>query len=178
MRSPRARVLCIVLTALTTAVTVAAPVPQLDMPVVVQGPELRGDLSDDVWQQATRVTDFVLMDSGDAPEAATEAFVLCDAESLYVGFICHEPRIEELVTETSGHDGPVGTDDCVGLVIDPPNGETWVYHALVNTIGVYWDAMYTPAGVNSKGLAGITAHRHPPQRRHSRRSALRRRPAL
>ncbi len=133
---------------------------ELTVPVVERGPELGGDLSDPVWRQAARVADFVLMDTGERPEAATEALVLCDAEALYVGFTCEEPETDRLVTETSGHDGPVRTDDCVGLVLDPPNGDTWVYHALVNSRGVYWDALYAPAGLEAAGLSGITARGH------------------
>ncbi len=118
---------------------------EFTVPLVATGPELTGDLSDPVWQQAARLTDFVALDEGASPEARTEVYVLADAEALYVAFLCHEPNMDQLVSETSGHGGPVPGDDCVHVVIDPARGGVWAWHWAANSIGAVWNALETPS---------------------------------
>lgn len=125
--APRLRslmLLACVLPFVTAAARALCAPGEISAVVLPQGPTLTGDLSGAVWQKAAKVADFVGADGLVSPEAPTEAYLLCDAEYLYAAFVCHEPRVEQLVTETSGRDGPVWTDDCVELVVDVANGKT------------------------------------------------------
>lgn len=126
---------------------------EITVPTVASGPALKGDLSDPAWQQAAAFEAFVTIDEGEASEARTEAYVVGDPEALYVAFVCHEPSGQPPRTETSGHDGPVSSDDCVQVVIDPTRGRTWVWHWVINAIGVIWDAVETPARIDNRWSA-------------------------
>jgi hypothetical protein len=134
----------LVVTSLLLAAAAHAQPREFTVPILPQGPALKGDLSDPLWQQAARLTDFATVDEGAPAQTPTEAYVLADAQALYIAFVCHEPNMDQRVTETSGHDGPVLTDDCVEVVLDPPNGQTWAWHWAINSIGVIWDALERP----------------------------------
>jgi len=121
--------------------------PQFTMPVVAQGPALRGDLSDPLWQMGARLADFV-RDDGSNPAVTTEAYTLCDASHLYVAFVCHEPKIRDMTVSEAERDGPLWHEDCVELFLDPTRGKTWAYHWIVNTKGVIWDGLHAPAGLD------------------------------
>ncbi len=121
------------------------------MPVVARGPAVIGDLSDPLWEQAVHLQDFVLSDGsgeGRKPEVITEAYAICDAEFIYVGFICHEPRIDEITVSQAGRDGPLWREDCVELYLDPTRGRSWAYHWIVSSTGVIWDGLHAPAGLD------------------------------
>jgi len=146
------------LTPVVVALTVCfADARQFTMPVVPAGPELHGDLSSPVWQQAVKLGDFVATDEVSKPQAPTEVLAICDAEHLYVAFICHEPLMGQLVTETSGHDGPVVTDDCVELALDVTNGKVQVYNWIANSRGIIWDALHCPTGGGWRWDSAATA---------------------
>ena len=135
--------------------------PQGPPPVTVPGvdtpPALDGDVSDVAWQQAAAVDDFSAINALDGEPAPTQVRICHDAENLYVAFICTEPTPAAMVTETSGTDGPVYTDDCVELTLDPTNGKTMIYHWAVNARGVIWDAAQGPTGTDAGWNAGATA---------------------
>ncbi|MGD9496403.1 MAG: beta-galactosidase trimerization domain-containing protein [Armatimonadota bacterium] len=148
---------------LAAAIALASPgswaqsARRITVPMLERGPELRGDLSDPAWSQAAVADGFVQIDTGARPGTATRALLLADAEYLYVGFDCEEPLTGQMVLETSGTDGPVAGDDCVGVVIDPPNGDTWAYEVLANSGGVTADALHAPAGTDRAWNSGTRA---------------------
>lgn len=121
------------------------------MSVLADGPALHGDLSDPLWKLGVHLPAFVLSDGsagGSEPAVKTEAYVLCDAEFIYVGFICHEPRIGDITISEAGRDGPLWREDCVELYLDPTRGRSWAYHWIVNSKGVIWDGLHAPAGLD------------------------------
>jgi len=127
------------------------------MPVVDEGPALQGDLSSPVWQQAMQLQDFVAANHIATLPVPTEVFTICDSEFLYAGFVCHEPQIGQLRTFTSGHDGPVWTDDCVEVTLDVANGKVWLYHWIVNSHGLIWDGLHFPTGLDASFNAAAVA---------------------
>ncbi len=129
--------------------------PSVDVPLLPAGPKLVGDLSDPLWQQAVRVGGFVDIDTGAPERVPTEACLLATTESLYVGFVCHEPAMDKLVTETSGHEGPVRNDDCAVIILDPPNGRTWCIEVAINSAGVHADVKHTPLGRDTGYSSGV-----------------------
>ncbi len=142
---------------LCTAPLHAADTKRLVVPCLATGPALRGDLSDGAWKGAATTGRMGNADGVSPVAAATEAFVLAGPDSLYVGFACDEPHVAKLVTETSGRDGPVYTDDCVEIILDPPRGKTWCYHFAVNVAGVIWDELHLPSGKRQGYSATATA---------------------
>ncbi len=122
---------------------------QLAVVTVPRGPALTGDLSDPLWQQAAKAPAFVAADGISAPQAATEGYLLADAEALCVGFVCHEPKIGELVANVTERDGTVWGDDCIEFLLDPSNSDAWMLHFIVNSKGTIWDGLHTPAGTDA-----------------------------
>ena len=139
----------------------ASGAPQGPPPITVPGidtpPALDGDVSDAAWQQAAAVGGFSAINALDGEPAPTQVRICHDAENLYAAFICAEPTPAAMVTETSGTDGPVYTDDCVELTLDPANGKTMIYHWAVNARGVIWDAAQGPTGTDAAWNAGAVA---------------------
>ncbi|MHB8996445.1 MAG: sugar-binding protein [Armatimonadota bacterium] len=154
MRTP----LLVVLLSISLATcTVASAERQITVPFVPQGPALRGDLSDPLWQQAAKPSDFVAADGISKPAAATEAFILADAQALYVGFVCHEPNITQIAGFANDRDGQVWSDDCVEFTLDPARGRYAMYHFIVNSKGTMWDGINTPGRTDASYASGATA---------------------
>ena len=147
-------------TALAIALLLAAGVTacrgasyQITAVTVPQGPALTGDLADPLWQKAARAPAFVAADGLSKPQAATEAYLLADSQYLTIAFVCHEPKTNQLVANAAERDGSVWTDDCIEFLLDPGNGDTWMYHWIVNSKGTIWDGMNGPAGVDQEYLS-------------------------
>ena len=119
---------------------------RFNLVTVPKGPRLTGDLGDPLWRRAARLDGFVTRNGLPSKDAPTEAFLLSDKGHLYVGFVCHEPRIKELIATCGAPDGPVWSDDCVELLLNPANGDAAMYHWIVNARGVIWDGFHGPAG--------------------------------
>lgn len=134
--------------ALAAGVSLAAS-PPLTAVSISRGPALTGDLSDPLWEKAAPTTAFVAADGISAPQAATDGYLLADADALYVGFICHEPKMGELVANVTERDGTVWGDDCVEFLLDPSHAGTWMYHFIVNSKGAIWDGLHSPAGTDA-----------------------------
>ena len=130
---------------LSSALATASP-REIVIPVVDSGPALDGNMGDPLWKRAAVADGFVLGDDTSEPEAATTAFAMCDADNLYVAFECEEPGSDDLVAEAAGHDSTVWQDDCVELLLDPPNGAAWMYHWIVNSKGAIWDGIHASVG--------------------------------
>ena len=130
--------------ALSAAHALAAPM--IEAPVVDTAPALEADLSSPAWSRAATARDFVALGSGSEPTAETEAHVLCTSDALYVAFVCHEPQMDQLLSEMSGRDAHVWGDDAVELLV-APSGGIWMYHLIVNPDGVLWDGLHGEANM-------------------------------
>lgn len=131
--------------------------PPIIVPTIDTPPQLDGHLSDAAWERAATVGGFSAINALDTEPAPTQVRICHDAENLYLAFICAEPTPSTMVTETSGTDGPVYSDDCVELTLDPANGKTMIYHWAVNSRGVIWDAEQGPTGTDAGWNGGATA---------------------
>ena len=123
----------------------------------LRAPRLAGDLSDPAWGQALRLGGFVTRNGTPSERGATEVFVLCGRDCLYVGFVCHEPRVADLVANCTVAGGPVWTDDCVELHLDPANAATAMCKWIINSRGVVWDGLTGPSGLDEGYNSGATA---------------------
>lgn len=150
---PAMAITTIILVTLAPGVCLGATY-QLTAVNVPQGPALAGDLSDPLWQKAAHVPAFVAADGLSKPQAATEAYLLADREYLYVSWVCHEPKTNQLVANATERDSSVWSDDCIEFLLDPSNGDTWMYHFIVNSKGTMWDGLHGPAG----GDEGYNSH--------------------
>jgi hypothetical protein len=100
-----------------------------------------GTLDDAAWHQAPEAGDFLLVSTENKrPQAPTFVKVLTDGKAIYLGFRCVEPRIEKVGVTQTNRDTSVWTDDSLEVVIDPNNGRTKLYHLIINSAGVQYDA--------------------------------------
>lgn len=153
---PLIRALMIVLLTVPANCATAA---RIDLPISEQGPKLQGDLSDPLWAEAPLLDDFVALNSFEPAQVPTEARVIVTREYLYIGFVCHEPHMDALVTAINEHDDAVWTDDCVEVMVDPANGKARSYHWAINSRGTVWDGMHTTGGGTMIGFDSTAAVR-------------------
>lgn len=107
------------------------------VPVVASGPSLNGDLSDPVWKQGLKIDGFT--QGGERPLDPVEAFVLASNTDLYIGFVCHEQRMERLRAEHTSRDSDVWMDDSVEIFLNPDTLGDAVYQIVVNSAGAVAD---------------------------------------
>lgn len=86
-----------------------------------------------------------------SPTKSTAAKVELKNHDLIIDFRCQEPDPSKIKSMTTIHDGDVWNDDCVELIIadsDKPNAN--IFHYIVNSQGVCYDAKNNNVGWNPK----------------------------
>ncbi len=141
---------------LTAAIRTAAP------------PTIDGRVDDACWQEAAVAKDFVLFGGKGYAVEKTEARVLWDATSLYIGMICFDSQPAQLKKAATERDGLVCADDCIEIFLAPPQNSVLArfpvarryFHLAVNAAGVCWDEIGTeaPDVWNAKWTARTTVH--------------------
>lgn len=119
------------------------------VPVAAEGPALKGDLSDPLWKQGLKITRFT--QGGELPRDPTDAFILASNTDLYVGFVCHEQRMERLRTEHTARDSEVWMDDSVEIFVNPDLLGDAVYQIVVNPDGAVADSRGTGGRPGDRG---------------------------
>lgn len=94
-------------------------IPVVSIPRLAAAPVVDGVITDGEWSAAAVLDGFTRLDAGTAPVERTRAWLMYDAGRLYVAVRCWmqsgaRPRAEVV---TAG--GPVFSDDCVELFLDP-----------------------------------------------------------
>jgi hypothetical protein len=132
---------------------------------VEEGPRVDGKLNDPAWQSAPVIDAFRMVEPrpGEAPSERTEARIVYDAHSLYIGVYCHESEPGRIAANSMAHDAAGGggsmygyghhgpsfsSDDLVKVLLDPFQDKRNAYIFSVN-----------PRGARSEGLvyAGSTS---------------------
>ncbi len=106
---------------------------------ITKPPVIDGKLNDAAWSKAREISGFTLVNSDEKPAAPTYVKVLTDGQSLYVGFRCIEPNMDQLSAKQTERDSQVWTDDSVEVIIDPTNDRQGLLHLVVNATGVRYD---------------------------------------
>ena len=148
-----AAVLVCFVSAMLQAAQVLPDIPSVKPTKIASRPKIDGDLSDECWRTATRVSGFTRFQKithlgsrggsgrAAAPSAQTDAWIAYDEAGLYVAFRCEEPKPDALVANAEKRDGPVSRDDCVEVFLAPGTSGSWYYHFIVNSKGVYQDQL-------------------------------------
>jgi hypothetical protein len=92
---------------------------------VSQAPVIDGDLSDPGWANAALIDAFRQRDPvpGGTPTERTEARIMFDENTLYIGIYAFDSEPDQLVVRTMQRDGQIYTGDNVFVTLDP--GPTW-----------------------------------------------------
>ncbi|MDD2706612.1 MAG: sugar-binding protein [Verrucomicrobiae bacterium] len=116
-------------------------IPVLQMVKTGEPPVVDGKLDDSCWKNAAVINRFVCVNGTSLPTQQTEAFLLYDDRNLYVGMVCHDSKIGELVLPAKDvRDGDLFHKDCVEIFIDPRHDHHSYFQFAVNPKGVQWDA--------------------------------------
>ena len=127
----------------------------------VMPPRIDGRLDDPVWQEATRITEFVQQTPLDGAPATeqTEIFAAYDSENLYFGIYAHYSDIELIRANRSDRDQTF-SDDTVAFYFDPFIDQQRAYIFSVNGYGVQADALLESSSqqsmATSSGGGGAT----------------------
>ena len=100
-----------------------------------------GNLSEKDWERSDKARDFfrVQPDRGVLAELSTEAMVLYDDATLYVGFRCFEPDMTRLRETLTRRDAEIWKDDGVEVILDTYDDDRNGYVFAVNTLGTQMD---------------------------------------
>ena len=109
-------------------------------------PVIDGVLTDRCWEAGKPVRDFRSLGSKNAAPFSTEARVLYDDGSLYIGIKCDEPDVKKIKTAKREHEGQIFSDDSVEVMLDPGFSKTNYIQLAVNASGTKFDCSRLKAG--------------------------------
>ncbi|HSA96330.1 MAG TPA: carbohydrate binding family 9 domain-containing protein, partial [Acidobacteriota bacterium] len=139
---------------------------------VDRGPRVDGRLDDPVWQAAPVIDGFRMVEPrpGEVPSERTEARIVYDGHSLYVGVYCHDSEPGRIAANTMAHDSGSGggggyggyghhmaaasSDDLVRVLLDPFQDKRNAYVFFVNARGARGEGLVY-AGDSSLNWDGI-----------------------
>ncbi len=98
-------------------------------------PVIDGDLSEAVWRLAEPSGGFVVEDSGRRASQPTELRALSDADNLYLGVVCKEPKPELMRAKVTEDNDDIWGDDLIEFNFDPTGMNKAIYQIRVNTLG-------------------------------------------
>ena len=104
-------------------------------------PVIDGELTDKVWQNAQVATHFFRAKEGNThpAELDTEARVLYDENTLYIGVRCDEPNMKSLRETKTRRDSAVWQNDCIEVMLDTYHDRRNCYIFAINTLGTQTD---------------------------------------
>ncbi len=104
-----------------------------------------GDLSDQGWQAAPLVGDFILPDGSGPATRQTRARICWDDEYLYISFDCDDPDIWGTLLD---RDDMIWEEEVVEAFIDPDSDLVWYYEFQMSPHGVMTDLIvHNPTGL-------------------------------
>ena len=113
-------------------------------------PVLDGKLDDAVWQRATLVSGFTLLNTDKLVSPQTSFRLLWDDKYLYLGVQCDEPQIEKVTSVRHAHDGPgVFSGEAIEFFVDPDHTHDLYYQFAFNVAGSLYDGKRFVASWNS-----------------------------
>ncbi|MBE3131516.1 MAG: carbohydrate binding family 9 domain-containing protein [Acidobacteria bacterium] len=136
---------------------------------VKEGPKVDGLLTDPAWQSASAITGFRMVEPrpGEDPSEKTEARVLYDDTSLYIGVYCHDGEPGRISANTMAHDSgnvqsnmgyghspQTASDDVVRVLLDPFQDKRNAYVFFVNSRSARGEGLVY-AGSSSLNWDGI-----------------------
>lgn len=120
------------------------PIYQINCNRVTISPIVNGELSDEAWKQAKKITNFKINDhkelQGKPASRQTEIYTLHDGRYLYIGFVCHEPDMSCVRAENTRFDFPdILYDDRIEILLDTKHDHKNLARLVVNSLGVTYD---------------------------------------
>ena len=100
------------------------------------------------WSRARAVNDAVPIHAADPaqPGLPTSVKVLFDGTTLYFGFVCADPKPDEIIVHGSNHDSDLRSDDSVFVLVDPHRADGLYEVFGVNAWGTTFEAEVSKDG--------------------------------
>ena len=107
-------------------------------------PRIDGDITDEAWKNATKITDLHQMQPFEyrAASESTEIYIIYGEDAIYVGFFAEDSEPENITRNVLDPGGALRFEDKVTLIIDPFNNQRSGYQFQVNPNGVRSEAIY------------------------------------
>ena len=122
------------------------PIYVYPAPVTRAAPKLDGVLDDACWKDAPVVSGFIYYNNSDKAPVQTSFRVVYDAERLYFGIFCDEPRLDLLTTKPCPRDSmEIFQTEAIELFIEPKHGDGDYYQIAANAAGSVYDSHRTEA---------------------------------
>lgn len=121
-------------------------------------PTLDGKLDDACWKNLPLMEGFYQYwtPTPKPPPLRTVAKLCYDDHALYIGITLYDERVEKIKATIRNRDNPeTWTDDCVEIMVDPPNSGTGYFKFTTNFLAARYDEkttnMVIDAGWNAEG---------------------------
>ena len=117
----------------------------IDIVKISENIKIDGKLDESSWRNARKINlNFEFNPRyNEKPHVETEAFLLYDESSLYIGFICYEHDIKNIRANLTERDN-MFEDDFFGILLDTFNDHKKAYEIFVNPCGIQGDGIWTP----------------------------------
>ena len=126
------------------------PINVYPCPRAEQAPVLDGKLDDPVWQRATLVSGFTLLNTDKLVSPQTSFRLLWDDKYLYLGVQCDEPQMDKISPTRYAHDDPaVFSGESIEFFVDPNDTHDLYYQLAFNVGGSLYDGERFVASWNS-----------------------------
>jgi len=109
-----------------------------------EAPIIDADLSDQIWANATLITDFRqrVPVPGALPSERTEVRILYDENNLYFGIYAYDSDPSGIILRSMERDGPIFTGDMIGVNLDPGLTRRNAYSFQIGPSGNRADALF------------------------------------
>ena len=122
--------------------------------------KIDGKLDDAAWQAAIAVPDLHILGQAVTAPSTTTFKMLYDADAIYFAATCeipagkHLPKPVGISRDTTIHDGPLYSDECIELYLRPTASIPY-YHFILNHAGARYEARGMDTSWNPEWKAGV-----------------------
>jgi len=106
---------------------------------VAAAPVIDGKADDAVWQSISPETEYFGWRGGESTGDPTSLWVGYDSENLYITVKCADAEPESIEANVDERDGFGGSEDHVGILVQPDRGKEVFYEIMVNPNGAVFD---------------------------------------
>ena len=126
--------------------------PRIPAIKVNSPPQIDGDLSDEAWQNAAKVTGFWRIDRDQLAEEQTEVWVCYDDTAIYIAFLCFDSQPSLIRAQQRKRGGSFQNDDFISVNIDPLNRP-------IIAGGIFYTFSVNPIGTQNEWVPGGAAQK-------------------
>ncbi|MCD6350592.1 MAG: carbohydrate-binding family 9-like protein [Armatimonadetes bacterium] len=112
--------------------------PTATVRATARAPKIDGRIEPGEWDEAARLTNFIVLDGDELAEQQTEVFVTFDAQRLYLAFRCQRGA-SALKGDARTRDGEVWKDDAIEVFLQPDPQQGRYVQFVGNSRGVFLD---------------------------------------